>query len=150
MNLFGLEFVDGFQLAEGQRVLCTGQRNSRKNGVWIANRDAWTRSEDCSEGVSCSGMTCFVEQGTEFSNTMWTCVNESNVRVGDPDIRWVQFTARPLTYFAPPSDDSAVTKEYVDRMALEQEPSKTSWDILREPDATENVWDRIDELGEKS
>lgn len=45
----GLVMLDGYQLAEGDRVLVLGQTDPVENGIYVASSGVWTRATDADE-----------------------------------------------------------------------------------------------------
>ncbi len=70
--LTGLQTIDGVALAEGDRVLLTGQTAATKNGLWNASSGVWSRTEDAStNNFFVPGMQVFVTEGTTNARTQW-------------------------------------------------------------------------------
>lgn len=69
--LAGLATVDGYSAQSGDRILLTGQTDSRENGVWIANAGNWQRAapEHAAAGMQ-DGAMWFVSGGSH-SGTYW-------------------------------------------------------------------------------
>lgn len=65
--LFGLQVVDGQQLAEGDRVLVRAQADQKDNGIRIASASVWRRAADCDGARDLTnGTTIEVQQGAVF------------------------------------------------------------------------------------
>lgn len=71
ITLSGLQTVDGVVLAEGDRVLLTGQATAEENGIYIASVSGWVRSTDADVPAELAGAAVFVQQGT-YANSGFT------------------------------------------------------------------------------
>lgn len=69
----GLLTIDGYTVADGNRVLVKSQSTGSENGIYIAHSGTWLRSSDFANGVYMpSSIIIMVEQGTYQSCTGWT------------------------------------------------------------------------------
>ncbi|MCK1501508.1 hypothetical protein [Bradyrhizobium sp. 188] len=65
VTLSGLQTIDGVALADGDRVLVTGQTDGRQNGLYNASSGPWTRTIDASSNDEwASGLAIRVASGT--------------------------------------------------------------------------------------
>lgn len=61
----GLLIVDGYQLADGDRVLVKDQTDTTQNGIYVASAGAWSRATDVDEdGEVITGMSVYVKQSS--------------------------------------------------------------------------------------
>lgn len=78
VTLSGSQTVDGVTLANGARVLITGQNGATPdsaNGIYIVNTSgAWTRSSD----VLQPGTAMFVTEGTTYADTQWVLTTDTS------------------------------------------------------------------------
>lgn len=89
--LSGLQTIDGVAVADGQRVLLTGQSTVAENGLWLASSGAWTRPTDFLTGSSAEGSVVSVTGGTTYEGTEWVAVADSpNDAVDTDDPEFVQ------------------------------------------------------------
>ncbi len=88
--------LDGVTLAASDRILLTGQTTASQNGIWVWNgaASALTRPSDFNTGAVVAGAFTFVEEGTTYADTGWTCSsNASAATVGTNNLTFVQFSA---------------------------------------------------------
>jgi hypothetical protein len=77
ITLSGLLTIDGFVLAEGDRVLVKNQSTGSENGIYVVSSLNWSRAEDLEPGVSASGTAVHINNGTTNGNKIFTCTNDS-------------------------------------------------------------------------
>lgn len=90
--LSGLGAIDGVGLAEGSRVLLTGQTNRAENGPWAASAGGWSRPSDFADDVDVVfGSTFYVLQGSHARST-WTMTDPSNpvVSLGTSELTFTE------------------------------------------------------------
>lgn len=91
-SLSGLQTIDGITLANGDRVLLTGQTTASANGPYVAQTGAWTRALDADgAGEITPGAFWYVEEGTSYQKTQWRCSNTGVVVIGTTNITITQF-----------------------------------------------------------
>ena len=92
--------MDGKTLVTGDRILLAGQTNAVENGVYVvAASGAPSRVPDIPEGLSCSGIYVFVDDGDTYLDRSFVCTsNKGSDVVGTNNLEWVQFGARPAAY----------------------------------------------------
>lgn len=71
--LAGLQTINGYVLADGERVMLTGQTTASENGIWLAHAGAWTRPTDFSDPNVVTGVNCFIE-GVSSSYVGYQCL----------------------------------------------------------------------------
>lgn len=59
-----------------QRVLLTNQTTGSENGIWEVQTGSWTRPEDFDTGDSASGAQTWIDQGTTYGESQWTCTTD--------------------------------------------------------------------------
>lgn len=67
--------IDGHTLADGERVLLTGQTTATQKGIYdvsiVSSSYTLTRSSDVNSAAEFHGLAVFVQQGTSYANTGW-------------------------------------------------------------------------------
>jgi hypothetical protein len=71
--LFGLQDVDDYAVAEGDRVLVKDQTAGAQNGVYIASAGPWVRSRDADTGPEISRVSVLVKNGNENKDKVFQC-----------------------------------------------------------------------------
>lgn len=91
--------IDGVTLANGDRILLSGQTDATQNGIYDAvtatNPSTWVRSADADgtpNNEVTSGMYCFVEEGTNYASTGWVLSTPDPITVGTTALTFVQFS----------------------------------------------------------
>jgi hypothetical protein len=94
ITLFGLQPIDGQNIAHNDRILVTGQTNKSENGIYLAkNAASWVRTTDAdADGEVNSGMYVFVEEGDEYKHTGWVLNTTGIIEVGVTPLSFVQFS----------------------------------------------------------
>ena len=77
--------IDGVAMADGDRVLLTGQTTASENGIWIVRSGAWERPTDFDTGDAVASAFLFVEEGTSYADTGWVCTNDQGSDIVDTD-----------------------------------------------------------------
>jgi hypothetical protein len=60
----------------GDRILLTNQGTASQNGIWETQSSAWTRPTDFDTGDSASGAVTWIDAGTSYGETDWTCITD--------------------------------------------------------------------------
>lgn len=85
--------IDGVVLVAGNRVLVAGQTLPAENGIYVVAAAAWTRSTDLAAASSAASIATFVQEGTVYADTGWTCTtNSGSDVVGTNSLAFTQFT----------------------------------------------------------
>ena len=86
--------IDGYTLAEGDRILVKDQPSAIENGIYLVNAsNPPTRTTDFSSGLSVAGSYFFVESGTLNAKTGFVVISPSGDDiVGTDDIIFAPFT----------------------------------------------------------
>lgn len=72
ITLTGALTTDGVALADGDRVLVTGQALPKQNGLYVVNTGgAWARSTDCDTAEELAWALVNVTAGTVYAGTSW-------------------------------------------------------------------------------
>lgn len=90
ITLSGTQTIDGVAVVAGDRVLVMGQTNATENGIYVAQAGGWARSSDADTGTELAGLGVWVNSGTAYADSGWTCVNDT-VNLGTDNISFVQF-----------------------------------------------------------
>lgn len=88
--------VDGVtSWSTGERILLTNQTDPIENGIWEVNTaGAWTRPSDFFTGDEASGAQTWIDQGTNYGESQWTCTtNEPNDIIGTNSLAFSQTAA---------------------------------------------------------
>lgn len=88
ITLSGEQTIDGV-LTSGSRVLVMAQTDAKENGIYVSAAGAWARSTDANTGTELIQATTFVSRGTLWSDTQWTCTNDT-VTIGVTNIAFAQ------------------------------------------------------------
>jgi len=92
ITLSGVQTIDGYTTANNDRVLVNGQTNQTENGLYLVNTGgSWTRTTDANTGSLVETATVFVERGTTYKDTQWTCT-ATNVVLGTTNITFGQIS----------------------------------------------------------
>lgn len=93
ITLSGAQTIDGVAVVAGNRVLVVGQSTASQNGIYVAAAGAWARSSDLAAGSDASGVFAFVEEGTVYSGSGFTCNTASgSAVVGTNSLTFTQFS----------------------------------------------------------
>ena len=87
----GLLTVDGVTLVAGNRVLVASQTLPAENGIYLAAAGAWVRSLDANANTELGSAAIWVESGTTYADTGWTCTNEEGFVLNTDPVTFVQF-----------------------------------------------------------
>lgn len=83
ITLNDTQVINGVSCGADARVLLVGQTDETENGPWIVKAEDpyyptsgdWIRPADFQNGFSVSGHAFYIEQGTEFSDSVWMITN---------------------------------------------------------------------------
>ena len=97
--------IDGVTLADGNRLLLTGQTEDTENGIWICTTavapETWTRATDMSAADTVSGRIVMVTAGTTNAATLWVCTTAGGSDVvGSDTLTFTVTLATPLNNYA--------------------------------------------------
>lgn len=77
ITLSGEQTINGVSCTENDRVFLAGQTDPKENGPWLVKAagyydyGTWIRPDDFQNGFSVSGHLFYIEQGTEYSDSVW-------------------------------------------------------------------------------
>jgi hypothetical protein len=75
----------------GDRILLTGQTSADENGIWEVQAGSWTRPSDFDTGDSASGAQTWIDQGSTYGESQWTCTtDEPNDVIDTNNLAFVQ------------------------------------------------------------
>ena len=92
ITLSGTQTVDGVVLIATDRVLVKNQTASAANGIYLCAAGAWTRTTDADTWDELRSAFVFVEKGTLYADTGWTCTIDSGGTLGTTAVTWAQFS----------------------------------------------------------
>lgn len=81
VTLAGEQTQNGVFLGADSRVFLAGQTDPKENGPWLVKAagyydyGTWVRPDDFQDGFSVSGHLFYIEQGTEYSDSVWMITN---------------------------------------------------------------------------
>lgn len=91
ITLSGEQTIDGI-VTNASRVLVKNQSTASQNGVYLTAAGSWTRVTDLAAGADAANASMFVEQGTTYADTQWTCSSDTgSAVVGTNSLTFVQF-----------------------------------------------------------
>ena len=91
---------NGVTLADGDRVLLTGQTLPKENGIYVVeittttipdDTATFTRATDADTDEELASAAIFITEGTAYHDTCWVCTNDVGISLGTDDIVFVQF-----------------------------------------------------------
>ena len=89
LTLSGLQTVDGVSLLAGDRVLASN--NGINSGIYVVNAGPWTRALDADISSEFKpGKQVFVNEGTSFSDTVWSITNDGAITLGTTIVTFTQ------------------------------------------------------------
>lgn len=94
--------IDGVTLANGDRVLLTGQTTASQNGIWTFNgsASAMSRATDADTAAEVTaGLTVPVTEGTTYADTIWLLTTNDTITLGTTSLTFTQIGG-PGTYVA--------------------------------------------------
>ena len=103
ITLSGAQTLDGYSVANGDRVLVTDQSDQSENGIYVADTGgAWSRAEDADgtpDHEVSKGNFTFVEEGTQYGGTGWVlsgtnATDPTQINVGTDTQIWTQFSTQ--------------------------------------------------------
>lgn len=89
--------VDGVTLANGDRILLTGQTAGAENGIYDAvtatDPTTWVRSSDADTDAEVNaGMFTFVEEGTNYADGGWVLTTNDPITLDTTSLSFSQFS----------------------------------------------------------
>lgn len=70
--------IDGVgSWSANDRIILNGQTSADENGIWEVQTTAWTRPSDFDTGDGASGSEVWVDTGTTYGDTRWTCTTNA-------------------------------------------------------------------------
>lgn len=91
------DFVDGFPLVTGNRILLKNQSTAAENGIYTVNASgAPTRATDFDAWAEIPGALMAVEVGTVNADTAWLCTSDSGGTLDSTAINFTRFGAGGL------------------------------------------------------
>jgi len=92
--------VDGVSLTLEDRILVTGQTDTTENGIYrvttvgSGSNGTWVRSRDANQSHEVlAGMTCIVNEGTEYADTFWKLTTDGAVTLGTTALTFEQHSS---------------------------------------------------------
>jgi hypothetical protein len=92
ITLSGTQTVDGIVLIATDRVLVKNQTAPAENGLYLCAAGAWTRTTDADTWDELRSAFVFIEKGTVYADTGWTCTIDSGGTLGTTAVTWAQFS----------------------------------------------------------
>lgn len=93
ITLSAPQTIDGVSVIAGDRVLVAGQSTGSQNGIYVVAAGAWTRATDLASGSSAAATAVFIQEGTVYADTGWTCTSDAGSDVvGTNSLTFTQFT----------------------------------------------------------
>lgn len=95
ISLFGIQAIDGINLAINDRVLVKNQTTGSQNGIYVVASGTWTRAIDFDGTPSTevtTGSLVFVESGTTNGNSSWILVTTGTIIVGTTSLEFSVFS----------------------------------------------------------
>jgi len=90
------QFIDGYAVAAGDRILAKQQSTSQANGVYVAAAGAWTRALDFDAWSEFVSAYIWIEQGDVYGDTGWVCTSDAGGTLGTSGIAFVQFSSASM------------------------------------------------------
>lgn len=104
ITLSGQQTIDGVALLEvnaagvADRVLCIGQTDSTKNGIWDVSTGLWTRSVDANGNYDLAkGTLVEVTGGTLYAGSFWNVTAANPITIGTTALTWARSLSSSLT-----------------------------------------------------
>jgi phage-related tail fiber protein len=95
ISLFGIQAIDGINLAINDRVLVKDQGTGSQNGIYTVASGTWTRATDFDGNPSTevtTGSLVFVESGISNGNSSWILVTTGTIIVGTTSLEFSVFS----------------------------------------------------------
>ena len=89
ISLTGEQTLDGITTS-ANRVLVKNQTTASQNGIYISAAGAWTRATDAATWQNLVNATVFVEQGTTYADSSWTCTSDVGGTLGTTNVAFAQ------------------------------------------------------------
>jgi len=96
ITLSGLQTIDGYTTAAGDRVLVRNQTLTQNNGIYNASATAWTRSSDADTYAELVAAFIFIENGTIYTGSAWVSTIPATGTLGTTPITFTQFSNTAL------------------------------------------------------
>ena len=104
--------IDGYRVAEKDRILLVGQSDYTQNGIFYVKQvgdgtvpTMLSRPADATDGTLTGGTFVFVERGTSYADTGWVCTTDDDpLIIGRTLIEFTQFTGAGSSSFVSLSD----------------------------------------------
>lgn len=79
--------VDGVTTwATGERMLLTNQSTGSQNGIWVVDTGGpWSRPTDFDTGDDAAGAQTWINEGTSYGDSQWTCTTDPPNDIIDTD-----------------------------------------------------------------
>lgn len=92
ITLSGAQTIDGKAVADGDRVLCTGQTDATQNLIYdVSTAGAWTVASDSTQGNLKTGSLTLVTDGTTYMGSQWWVTTQGTITIGTTDITWSEY-----------------------------------------------------------
>lgn len=88
ITLSGEQTLDG-QTTSTSRVLVMNQSTASQNGLYVSAAGAWARATDADTAAEITQATVFVQQGTVWGDTQWTCTTDA-ITLGSTSLVFAQ------------------------------------------------------------
>lgn len=92
ITLSGTQTIDAVAVVAGDRVLVKNQTASQNNGIYVVAAGSWSRATDADAWGEIISAYTFVEQGTVYGDTGWTCTADAGGTLGTTAMPWAQFS----------------------------------------------------------
>ena len=89
--LSGLNTIDGVSVANGNRVLLTGQTTGSENGLYAASAGTWARTSDADVSAEVTaGLFVAAEEGGVYANTVWLLATDNPITLDTTSLSFIQ------------------------------------------------------------
>ena len=92
VTLSGTQTIDGYALADGQRVLVKDQSTASQNGIYVVAVGSWSRSADADTWDELVAAFTFIEHGSTNANNGYICTIPVAGTLGTTAVTWAQFS----------------------------------------------------------
>ena len=117
--------VDGYTLAEGDRVLLKDQTNAVENGIWLITATSRVRPDDFQSGFRATGSYAFVDEGLAHKDKSFVCVTDRVDGSGSAndivDTHPLQFNTYSVRPGALAGDGLEVDETHANRMRVDHD-----------------------------
>jgi hypothetical protein len=97
ITLSGTQTIDGVSADVNSLVLVKDQTTQSQNGIYVVQSGAWTRASNADTWTELVSAYVFIEQGTLYADTGWTCTVNAGGTLGTTNVTWVQFSSAGQT-----------------------------------------------------